>query len=274
MSGAELRSLQGRGLLVIAHRGVYRLAGAQQSWRQRAMAAHLAYGPPSAISHLAAARMWGFEGILAPDPEITVPAARHGRRAGIRTHRARLAEPDIAWRYGIPLTTPSRTLADLAGITSSYLLERAVDQAQRSRLVTPDQLAQYVLANRGSGYKGIAALRDVLGYRVDHPGVGDSDWADRVYGWIVEAGLEAPARQVQVTLGGTVWILDMAYPDRKIAIEFDGFDYHGRRHRFDSDAARYDELVLAGWTVLRVTSRHGEARVVEWVRRALAGSAA
>lgn len=235
------------------------------------MAAHLAYGPPSAISHLAAARLWEFEGILAPDPEITVPVLRHGRRAGIPTHRACLPEADIGWRYGIPVTTPARTLSDIAGLISTSLLERAVDQAHRSRLVPADQLAGYVLASR-AGYRGVAALRDLLRYRVEHPGLGDSEWADRVYGWIVESGLEAPLRQVQVSLGGSVWILDMAYPDRKIAIEFDGFDYHGRRHRFDSDAARYDELVLAGWTVLRVTSRHGRDRVVAWVARALASA--
>ena len=236
------------------------------------MAAHLAYGPPSAISYRAAARIWGFEGILAENPEITVPEWRDGRRTSIVTHRAPLPKSDVTLRYEIPVTTPGRTLADLARVTSTYLLERAVDHALRKSLVRSDQLAEFVWAIRGCGHIGIAALRDLLRYRLEHPDIGDSEWADRLYGWIVDSGLEAPLRQVQVTLGDTVLILDMAYPDRKVAIEFDGFDYHGRRHRFDSDAARYDELVLAGWTVLRVTSKHGRARVVAWVARALAGA--
>jgi len=272
MSIGQLRGLQDRRLLVTVHRGVYRLAGASPSWRQRAMAAHLAYGAPCAVSYRAAARIWGFEGILAEDPEITVPPWRDGSRAGILTHRALLPDSDVTLRYGIPVTTPCRTLVDLARVTSTYLLERAVDHTLRSSLVGAEQLAGYARATRGGGHVGIAALCELLRYRVEHPGIGDSEWADRVYGWIVDSGLEAPLRQVQVTLGGTVWILDMAYPDRKIAIEFDGYDYHGRRHRFDSDAARYDELVLAGWTVLRVTSKHGRDRVVSWVARALAGA--
>lgn len=274
MSSGQLRGLQGRGLLIPVHRGVYRLAGASASWRQRAMAASLAYGPPCAVSHRAGARIWGFEGILAPDPEITVPTTRDGRRAGILTHRGPLPASDVTACYGIPVTTPRRTLADLAAATSTYLLERAVDDALRRRLVRPDELAGYVEVSRGSGYGGNAALRDLLEFRVGHPGRGDSEWEDRVYGWIIDDGLESPRRQVTVILDGVQRILDMAYPDRKIAIEFDGWDYHGRRHRFDADAARYDELVLAGWTVLRVTSRHGRARVVGWVARALARSAA
>jgi len=273
MSIGQLRGLLDRDLLVTVHRGVYRLAGASPSWRQRAMAAHLAYGTPSALSYRAAARIWGFEGILAEDPEITVPRWRDGCRARILTHRAPLPASDVSFRYGIPVTTPCRTLVDLARVSSTYLLERAVDHTLRNSLVRPEQLAESVGTIRGSGHVGIAGLCDLLRYRVEHPGIGDSEWADRVYGWIVDSGLEAPLRQVQVMLGSTVWILDMAYPDRKIAIEFDGYDYHGRRHRFDSDAARYDELVLAGWTVLRVTSKHGRDRVVTWVARALAGAA-
>lgn len=272
MSDGQLRGLQKQGILTVVHRGVYRIVGEPPSWRQRAMAAHLVYGPPSAISYRAAARIWDFEGILAKDPEITVSPSRRGRHPGVLTHRAALPDRDIGSRYGIPVTTPCRTLADLASVTSTHLLSRAVDQALRQRQTSADELDAYVRANRGFGRRGVAALRELLSFRVEHRDLGDSDLEDRVYGWIVESGLEPPERQVQVALGGTVWLLDHAYPDRKIALECEGFDHHGRRYRFDSDAARYDELVLAGWTVLRVTSKHGRERVVAWVAQALAAS--
>ncbi len=62
----------------------------------------------------------------------------------------------------------------------------------------------------------------------------------------------------------------MAYVTAKIAIEFVGYDQHGRRHRFDSDAVRTTALGLAGWLVLTITSRQTPEQVVKWVGDALA----
>lgn len=113
-------------------------------------------------------------------------------------------------------------------------------------------------------------LRELLRARLAHPGVGDSVWEDRVFRWIVAAGEEPPERHVQVLLNGAVRVLDMAYPRRMIAIEFDGFEHHQFRRRYHADAGRYSELALAGWLALKVTSGHSEGEVVDRVRRALA----
>jgi hypothetical protein len=269
MSDGQLRRLQDDTQLVPVHRGVYRLAGAPISWRQRAMAACLAYGPPCAISHRAAAKLWDLEGILAEHPEVTVPPWRDGRRAGILTHRSVLREADVTSRYGIPVTTPARTIIDLSGLLSMYLLARAVDQVHRARLATPEDVAACLRALNRPGRAGSTAVRELLRFRIEHPGVGDSEWADRIYGWLVAGGETPPQRQVPAVVNGVLRILDMAYPERMIAIELDGFDFHGRRHRFDADAARYDELVLAGWLVVRFTAKHSRASVLDRVHRAL-----
>jgi hypothetical protein len=234
------------------------------------MAAVLAFGPPCAISHRAAARLWELQGFDAKMPEVTVPADRHGRRDGIRSHRSALPDSEVSERYGIPVTTVARTIVDLAGVCSPYLLGRAMDEAHRRRLAKPDQIAELLDRRGGCGRSGTWVLRDLLQFRLEYQGIGDSEWADQVFRWIVGGGLEAPMRQVPVVVNGSLCMLDMAYPDRMIAIEFDGFDFHGRRHRFDADARRYTELGLAGWLIVKVTARSTPTEVVDQIRRALA----
>jgi hypothetical protein len=234
------------------------------------MACTLAYGSPCAISHRAAGRLLGLDNVTAEDPEVTLPRWRDGRRSQIITHRAPLPDSDTTARHHIPVTTPERTLIDLAAVLSPYLLERMVDQAARLHLTTPEALAALQLSRSAHASPGAEALREILQFRLEHPGLGDSQWADRVFGWIVAGGHPDPRRQVQVVVNGRVLILDMAYPDLMIAIEFDGYEHHGGRYRFDADRDRYTELNLAGWLVVQITSKTGQAQVLDQVARALA----
>jgi very-short-patch-repair endonuclease len=266
----QVRARREAGILVRVHPGVYRLAGAPRSWRQRAMAACLAYGAPAAVSHRAAARLWDLEGVHVEEPEVTVPSGRSGRQRGIATYRCDLPLSDVTSRYDIPVTTPLRTLRDLAGVLPGAVLGRAVDQALRTNLVTPDDLAWLDAHRTGRGFEGSSTLRRLLRTRLAHDGRSDSVWEDRVWQWLVAAGLDPPQRQVQVLVAGTVRILDLAYVAPRVAIEFAGFEWHGQRHRFDSDAARTTELQLQGWLVVTVTSEHSREDVVDRVRRALA----
>ena len=77
--------------------------------------------------------------------------------------------------------------------------------------------------------------------------------------------------------GRIVGRLDLAYPERRVGIELDGFRFHDTRDSFDAERARGNELQAMGWNILRVTSKHLEENpegVVEWVRRALGGDRA
>ena len=269
MGKATLERYRRDGLLVVVYPGVYRLVGAPPSWRQRTMAACLAYGAPVAASHRSAAVLWGLEGVAARECELTVPHTRSGRCAGILTHRAPLAEGDLTWRERIPVTTVGRTLLDLRGVVPKAVLERAVDQAYRQHLVTPKVLARLEADRTGGGYRGSGAFRRILDLRSAHPGMGETEWEDRIFEWVVEAGLEPPERQIRVTVGEREFLIDLGYSDRKVGLEFDGFDYHGRRWRFDADAVRYSDLALAGWMVRRVTATQSRQEVVAWVSEAL-----
>jgi hypothetical protein len=153
MGKATLERYRRDGLLVVVYPGAYRLVGAPLSWRQRTMAAGLAYGRPVAASHRSAAVLWGLEGVAAKECELTIPHTRSGRFAGILTHRAPLPPADLTRRERIPVTSVGRTLLDLRGVVPRTVLERAVDQAYRQHLVAPQELSRLEAERSGGGYR-------------------------------------------------------------------------------------------------------------------------
>ncbi len=87
------------------------------------------------------------------------------------------------------------------------------------------------------------------------------------------AGVPIPMLQYVVKQHGRfVARLDLAYPEKRVALEIDGFRFHDTRESFDAERARGNELQAIGWKVLRITSQHLERspdEVAQWVRRAL-----
>lgn len=68
------------------------------------------------------------------------------------------------------------------------------------------------------------------------------------------------------------WVeLDFAYPERRIAMEYDSVEFHRDLRRFHGDRVRAAELALEDWLLLSITSRRSEAEVVGRVRRAISG---
>lgn len=83
---------------------------------------------------------------------------------------------------------------------------------------------------------------------------------------LVEAGLPEPRQQHVVRLPGHRYLLDIAYPDRKMVIEYDGWDTHRTRNSFDEDRVRANLLVANGWTMLRLTSAMTDKQIVDVTR--------
>lgn len=89
------------------------------------------------------------------------------------------------------------------------------------------------------------------------------------------AGLPMPDREV-VFAPGRRWRFDLAWPDRRLAVEVDGGTWVGGRHTsgagFEADCEKLNEALCLGWAVLRVTPRHvDDGRALAWVTRALVG---
>ena len=124
------------GRLHLLHRGVYAVGHRPPSPLATAMAAVLACGPDAALSHESAAALWRIVPRWPSPTHVTSPSDR--RRPGIHVHRSPQAEATT--HYGIRVTSPARTLVDLADVLTPKHLTRALNEAQVQRLTTPNEL--------------------------------------------------------------------------------------------------------------------------------------
>jgi len=165
----------------------------------------------------------------------------------------RLARCDITVIDGIPVTAPARTLVDLAGCVSDAALEDAVDDALTRGLTTLTRLQQ-AAARLKSGRAGARALAAVL-VRWAEGDVPEGVAEMRLVRRLLEHGLPAPSLQHEVrdAAARVVARIDLAYPDERVAVELDGFRWHGTPRGQARDKARARRLAALGWLVLPAT---------------------
>ncbi|MGY1693056.1 DUF559 domain-containing protein [Geodermatophilus sp. SYSU D01105] len=241
----------------------------------RARVAAVLLGAPASavVSHLTAAALWGLEVPLVPDDgrvHLTVPpGTRIRHRADRRVHTAALPGRQLARRAGVDVTSPGRTWLDLAATLPAAALLAVSDQMP-ARHYPRDAFDRLLEAGRGA--RGVRTARRVL--RVADRRAGSP--MESVLRWLIlEAGLPAPDLQhvVRDAAGAFLGRVDLAWPDRRVLVEFDG-DVHRERRVFVSDVRRQNGLVLAGWTILRFTSADVLGRpeqVLATLRTALTG---
>lgn len=229
------------GRLDRAHAGVYRLAGAVRTWRQDVLAACLAAGPSAIASGLTAARLWGiYERPDAPI-EVTVPGSCHPAEAGFIVRRAVRFPARVYEIDGIPLTSPGCTLEAIARYLPHELVEEALDTSLRRSLI-PDTELDLLAAHR--------VLGPMVHERRGDRGPAGSQRETRMRQVLRAAGLPLPVAQYEVRHDGRfVANVDFAYPDQKIAIEYDGYETHSSRRAFERDRKRWRNLHAAGFVV-------------------------
>jgi very-short-patch-repair endonuclease len=179
-------------------------------------------------------------------PEVTV-IRRDPRPRGVRVHRVRALHPNETTNLKhIPITTPARTLLDLASVLPRRQLEQALAEALRRRLTNPPAL--HSLLARRSGRPGVPNLRRLL---EDDPAFTRSELEERFLALIREAGLHAP--EVNTRLGP--YEIDFLWPEQRLAVELDGWSWHADRKAFEDDRRRDADLLARGYRVVRVTWR-------------------
>jgi hypothetical protein len=252
-------------------RDTYLPRGEDDDMRSRLPAILMTAPPGAVISHQTAAALWRVEiplvGTDGP-AHLTVPVGSKARnRADRRLHRAALRADEVERRWGMPVTTPARTWRDLAAVLEPAALLAVTDQLLDVLCLSAD--LERALTRAPSG-RGAARCRRVL--VVADPAV-DSPM-ESVTRWLLhEAGLPRPTLQHRVLddRGRQIGFGDMAWPERKVLVEFDG-NVHRERRVFVDDLRRQNRLVLEGWVVLRFSSADVLGRpqeVVAAVRRAL-----
>jgi len=251
---------------------VYRLVGAPSPTEQRSMAAALWAGDGAVVSHGAAGVIWGIDDVRGPKPELWVPVPRNPRTWDVVVHRGpRLDSVDCTTFGVMPITTPVRTLIDVAGRLEHDRLLAAMESVFRRKLGTAEQLAARLGALRDSGRPGVGRLSALFEERAGGRPL-ESVLEAKVWRLLCRTGLPLPERQRWVSLPGGRYRLDFAWPEHKVGLECDGWEHHGRRASFDADRARLAEFAAARWRILPVTwaicTREPE-RVERWLRDSL-----
>lgn len=247
------------GAMIRVRPGVYRWCGAVPSWEMMAMASVLAAGEGAALSHRSAGRLWG---LLAAEPgPLEITCARWLRLAGVTAHQHRLVAKETTRRDGIPVTTPARTLLDLAESCATSELGRLIDDALRRDLTTLGTLETLLRNHEGRGRRRRSPMRDALRDRGAGYDPCANDWEQQMQTLYDRMGLPAGVRQFPVRTRRRRYVIDRALPELKIGIEFQGRAYHGTRSGFDYDSRRRNDLTQAGWLMLDFTTNTAEEEI-------------
>jgi hypothetical protein len=261
-----------RGSLHRLHQGVYAVGHAAVTLEGRFMAAVLACGPHALLSHRSAAARWGFMRWEERLVEVTVPANCSTRVRGVRVHRSRLLGRRRPLRHdGIPITSPARTLLDLAAVLPPKALRRVARQAQAERRVSIRQLQEVI--ERSNGHRGVPALQTIVD---DGPAPTRSPLEDGLLDLLDRHGIERPEVNAALRLDGRRIVPDYLWREQRIAIEADSRQWHDHSLTLVADADKQAILEAHGWRVLRVSSRqvkHQPAQTLARIRAALAASA-
>jgi very-short-patch-repair endonuclease len=152
--------------------------------------------------------------------------------------------------HGIPVTSPIRTLVDLATRLSAPQLEAAVNEADKLGLVDPERLRRALEGM--TRQRGVTPLRRLLDSRVFR--LTDSELERRFLRLVRRARLPMP--ETQASVNG--FRVDFFWREFGLVVETDGLHYHRTPSQQATDRRRDQIHATAGLTALRFT--HAQVR--------------
>lgn len=180
--------------------------------------------------------------------DISVPRDRPRRRVAVRVHRVRIRQDEITRLRVIAITTPARTLLDLAAGLEQRELEQVFARMLRARLASPSDLNR--LLERYPAKSGGPRLRALLD--AGPPALTRSEAEERFLTLVQRARLPRPRTNVKVA----GYEVDLVWPAQRLVVEVDGYAFHSSRDAFEADRRRDAAFAAAGFRVMRVTWRH------------------
>lgn len=234
------------GRLIRIYNGVYTVGRLPTTRRDQAAGALLACGPAAVLSHSSAAALWGIEKRWTLPLELTTTGDR--RPKGLRVHRSTsLDRRQITEHLGLRVTTPARTVLDIAPRHTRRRLIRVVNNLRLERRLTIEEL--HGLVERHPRHPG---ARHVIPLIDTDPGVTRSELED-AFGRFLERHALPPAVCNTIIAGYEV---DAYFPAERVIVELDGYDVHRTRRQFESDRARDAKILAAtGIPTVRITHR-------------------
>ncbi len=232
------------------------------------MAAVLLFAGDAVAGGRAAGALWEMLDELPPRPEVMLVGRGAHSQKGVVIHRVdHLDGRDVRWRRGVPVTSPARTVVDLAAVLTLLEMEDVLAICLAKRLATTQQIRQ-AMERAPARNPGVVAVRHLL----DRGGFARtrSDYERKLLDLIAAAGLPRPLTNHRI-VGHEV---DMVWLDQKLVVEFDGFKFHSDRRAFERDRRRDQDLVAQGYRVIRITGRQLEEEPLGVIARLAAALAA
>ena len=210
---------------------------------------------PAVVSHESAARLYDMPVREGGKPVVSVPVRRSNRFPGVVVHQLTdLTEEHVTTVGGLPVTTPDRTIIDLAAVVGPRVLARCFDYGVSRGLATVEEMAAKLEKLARKGKPGVKAFRALLSSRGQLDAVPESVLESETLDLIIRCGLPLPDPQWKPPwlrlVNGRV---DFAYVEAKVIVEADSRRWHDNPDAFRIDRERDNLAQLAGWRILRFT---------------------
>jgi hypothetical protein len=232
------------GQLIRVYAGVYAVGHVPVALEARAHAAVLACGDGAVLSHGSAAALWQYRRHWPRHFEV-IAKCDH-RRQGIRVHRTKtLTWRDTTRHRGVPVTSPARTAFDMARrLKTDAALRRFVNDARLTRTLHLDDLGELLARHpRHPATRRLVQFVDV------RRGMTRSELEDLFMDFARRYGLPEPT--INARRGRRE--LDFLFPEERVIVEIDSWEYHSDRGAFERDRDRDADHLAAGILTVRVT---------------------
>lgn len=246
--------LRRSGVLRQVTADVFVLAGVAISPERREQVALWEAGDHAALSHASAAARWAFPRVGAGAVEVVIPHGVPRPRSTIgRVHVTRCLKPeDVVALHGVRVTSPSRTVIDLACRLGPRHLEECLQDLRRRHLIDLDEMHEKLAMNPRRRVSGVARVERIVAHLGARP-AGDSWLEDRFVEVLAEGGRRLPETQVWIVVDGHRYRVDGLWMPERLVVELDGHEFHSAKAHRRADAERAARITGAGYGLVVFT---------------------
>jgi very-short-patch-repair endonuclease len=237
----------------------------------RLLAAVLACGEGTVVSHGSAAWLLGLWERRPQLIDVIAPVEAGRKLAGVRRRHPPPPSTRERWsEHGIPCTSPSRTIADIAGFVGEANLRRTIEQAAVHRML---DVAEIDMVLAGPRRRGSRRLRLVLeDWRRYSPRTRlRSPMEAKLLPLLSQRDIPAPQCNALLKVGRQSFEIDFLWRAQRLAVETDGDKYHDNPEAQARDRRRDRLLAAVGYRIWRLSwddlERRPESTMAELARR-------
>jgi hypothetical protein len=231
------------GRLIRVYAGVYAVGHVPATPVARAFAAVLACGDGAVLSHSTALCVWGIHKRWLEPFEVTARSSH--RHSGIRVHRSSaLTTNDITKQLDLPVTSPAKMLLDTAPDLAGRRLTRAVNDLRHARYLHLSELHDVI-----ERFPRAPGAKLLVPFVLDPTNPTRSTFEDLFPPFCVRHGFPTPVMN-EIVAGHEV---DALFPEQRVVVELDSWEYHNDRHSFEHDRSKDADLIAAGHLPIRIT---------------------